>query len=130
MSEHPGPATGLWCTSDNEERWSPPGYFDTRDEAIENGRHEWDGDFYVGQCRCLTPELVASYIVPGDWGNLEADVCDGEEMDPDGNKVIGEPTKDQLAELQSLIAEWLSRHKIVVAYFSAENAQLQKQERR
>lgn len=120
---HEQPATGLWCTSGDEECWSPPGYFDTREEAEENGHAEWDGDFYVGQCRCLSARAVAHCCIPDDWGDVDQRVAEREDMTPEDRELVFTPTREQSEELEVLIAGWLDKHQLVGTYFNVDNAQ-------
>ncbi len=114
------PLTGWWCCHSSmlDETISPGDgqYHSTKESAIAAGRIEHDLPFAVSRVEVLTAAVVASaMIVMLDVSRIEEHLVDNEW--PIEDQVIEEPTDDQRAELEDLVAAWFEKHKLVGSYW-------------
>lgn len=100
-----------WWYSQEEERWNGP--CDSREEAICEGRSNYDGEsFMVMQAENGEFDLNPGAYRIIDW--LDDANCDL--TDPDGDGVFGgisKAARDDLAEMvEATIKAWTQKHKL------------------
>lgn len=109
---------GKWAISFDEENYS--GFFDSEEEAIEEGKFRDSGPFYVGQCVSPPqPETLFRGDAVDDWLNRHVWGHDDYSHDFAAGQVC--PTTAQMDELadeiRPLISKWLDRHKLRPTFF-------------
>jgi len=99
--------TGLWMYNfGDEENWNEDDYYDTKEEAIENGRLEGidrgETQYQVGQISMFCPSICAESIIE----NIEENAYD--ECGEHGEDCMS-CTKEELNKLQNMLDETLNK---------------------
>lgn len=112
MARHDKAKDGLWATSSSPESWHCLDFFDTREEAVEHGNAEFDGDgFYVGQVQTLTDdEIVDGFLRDQDDADEQIRIQD--EWCWCEDPVIAPVPDAAWQELRDYTREWVRRHKL------------------
>ena len=106
--------------SQNEERFTST-LFDSREEAIENGKEEFDGEgFFVGEA--VKPAQPETLFDSSDW--LETVSCNDEydvEWAEEWDTSTKEQRKELEAEVQAVMSKWLDKYDLRPKFFNVVN---------
>lgn len=111
-----------WMYNSNEEVWTNCDYFDTKEEAIEVGKKEFENDsFYVGQ-------INNSNIGVGvDADRILDDIAENVRGEVGGvaDDYLSYVNKEHLSELEDLLNDvlhqWMDKHDYRPKYFRVDN---------
>lgn len=108
--------------SQDEERFTST-LFDSREEAIEEGKEEFNGEgFFVGEA--VNPVQPETLFDASDW--LEAVSCN-DEYDVEWAEGWDCSTKEQRKELESevqaVMAKWLDKYDLRPKFYNVINAE-------
>lgn len=105
----------IWWIGSSEERFDTQ--YDTKEEAIEYGKEEydWNEGFYI--CEAITPEIqLADFFVWDHWIEWATEQAWDDYGDPDGDADLFPITSDQAKQLEAAIKktinEWQAENKL------------------
>ena len=113
---------GKWTFSRSEEHYNEMEYFESKAQAIEEGKEYFEGDkFYVGQVKeCGLGVLVdVSSILEHINVNMVDEV--GEHAEDYLAYTETEHDKELEQEIQDVITKWIERHEYQPTFFKVVN---------
>ncbi|WP_153732727.1 hypothetical protein [Sporosarcina obsidiansis] len=113
-----------WIYNTNEEVWMNCGSYDTKEEAIQAGKDEYEGNryqFYVGQISNinLVPGVNVDYIIEDIAENVYSEVGEAAECYLDD--VRKEDSSELEDKLNKVLFEWMDKHDYMPKYFRVNN---------
>lgn len=109
--------TGKWAYSGNGENYS--GNFDTKEEAIAEGRASCHSDFDVAQGRDHQPMISAVSVLE----QLGEDAC--EDCGEAAEGWLSDVSKEQIANLETrlnnALCDWMNDNSLNPNFYSIEN---------
>lgn len=114
---------GEWIYNSDEEVWMNCGTYDTKEEAIQAGKEDYEEDsqFYVGQIKNM------NIGVGVDADRILDDIAENvyDEVGEAAEDYLGSVPKEQLSELEDLLNDalhqWMDKHDYKSKYFRVEN---------
>lgn len=114
---------GKWIYNSDEEVWMNCEHYDTKEEAIQAGKEDYEGDsqFFVGQIKNM------NIGVGVDADRILDDIAENvyDEVGEAAEDYLGSVRKDELSELEDLLndalRQWMDKHDYKPKYFSVEN---------
>lgn len=113
-----------WIYNTNEEVWMNCGSYDTKKEAIQAGKDEYEGNryqFYVGQISNmnLVPSVDVDRVIDDIAENVYWEV--GEAAEDYLNDVRKEDLSELEDKLNEVLLEWMKKHNYSPEYFRVAN---------
>lgn len=116
---------GQWMFNTSDDGiWGSCGYYDTKEDAIKDGSHEYEGDydkFYVGQIAPVTPNVGV------DVGRILEDIS--ENVQDEAGEVAEDYLYDVKREhenileerLNKIVLEWMNEFGYMPSFFKITN---------
>lgn len=119
--------SGKWSISTNEELYH--GTFDTVQDAIEEGKADGNGVFWVGQCMApAQPETLFDEWDVERW--IERSVWEHDDYMGEWAEGSFDPSREQMEDLATdirpVIAAWIDRHGLRPTHWNIDPASVRK----
>jgi hypothetical protein len=108
-----------WCVGENNIDFSCS--FDTKEEAIQEGKNRGHDKFYIGICEDFTPEILPENIIE-ELAEAAYEVA-GEHSDNFLSAVSKEQTEDLGNMLNNVLNEWMDKYKLEVDFYSVTDVE-------
>jgi hypothetical protein len=114
---------GKWGYSTDEENWNGDGWFETKEEAIQEGKENYEGDFsfYVGKAVEVKPYVEVerfldeiSESIYDECGDCAEDYLNG--LDVQIKHELGK-------ELNQVLQNWLTKHNLHPNFYLIEDVE-------